>query len=530
MFQLRPYQEEAVHRVQDCFSAKKTRCMVVCPTGTGKTAICAELIRRTVESGGRCMVVAHRSELLDQFGTALDRLGITWGIEMADREAQGDFDFGRIDVVLASKDTIQRKRLAKWGRRHFQLLIVDEAHHIIAPSYGSILDHFEGYHLLGVTATPDRGDGEAVSEVLPTLAFEYPLERAILEGYLVRPIFLRPPTSINLTRVRITAGDLNLGDLEEEISRHIEELVNLTKQHMGERQTLAFTPDVTTAVAFADGLRQIGVVAKSVHGESEDRALVADEFRAGLIQAVANCALWTEGMDLPSCAAIAMARKTQSRPLYAQIVGRALRPFPGKANATVIDFGCNSGEHELVHPIDLFDTTKTDAAVLRRARELVDTGAESDAMVAVERAKRVIEEELIARQQHFFTVSVKERTSHYRMIAFDPFEVSSILGVPNRGQANARPISAYLRERLVRFKFNDEHIRSMSAAQAKRLVDELDLRRKRKLATHRQVSALIANGVPVDEARTISFAAASERLDRIFSSLRRTHYYSQRPS
>lgn len=515
-FALRDYQIEAVTAIRATIAGGTARCLVVMPTGCGKTAIAAEVIRGRVADGGRCLVIAHRGELLEQFQIALDRLDVPAGWEMGLQQARIGLGRGEYRVVLASKDSLHAKRLAEWPKAAFDLIVVDEAHHVIAPTYRRILAHFDAAAVVGVTATPDRGDGEAVAAALPTLAFEYPLETAIHAGWLVRPVFYQPPTAINLSRVRTTAGDLNLGDLEDEIARHIEELVNLTKTYSGDRPTLAFTPDVVTAIAFAEGLRQIGVQAKSVHGTSVDRALVAAEFRDGRVQSVANCALWTEGFDAPNCSALALARKTLSRPLYAQMVGRALRVSPGKVDAKIIDFGCMSGDHDLVGPMDLFDTTGTDEGVLAKAREFIRSGVEGDPLAAVERARRVTEEELIARQRRAMSITVHERVSKYKLLAFDPFEVGAVLGVPTRGQPSARGPGRKHLARLRAYKFDDRISSTMTPHQAKRLIRELDRRRTEGLATHRQVSCLIANGLEPAVARTTSFADASRRLDAIF--------------
>ena len=217
---LRPYQQETVENVLAAIDDGKPSALVVLPTGTGKTVTFAEIIRRVIEkTGKRVMVIAHREELIRQ---AADKIQVITGeqpdIEMAGERADIGM-FHRANVVVASKDTLQGKRLARFKPDDFALLVTDEAHHGVAQTYLTIYNHFKGVFHLGVTATPDRTDEEALGQVFSTVAYDYELPDAIKDGYLC-PIRQRSVEvhGLDYSRVRTTAGELNGRDLAEVLS------------------------------------------------------------------------------------------------------------------------------------------------------------------------------------------------------------------------------------------------------------------------------------------------------------------------
>ncbi len=509
---LKDFQREAVDGVFGAFDGGEQSCLVVMPTGTGKTYVFSAVAGRFAPK--RTLVLAHRGELLTQAAATLGRFGLGVSVEKAAERADPRDLYA--PVVVASVQTMRGDRLARWPRDAFALVVVDEAHHALAPTYKRVLGHFSTAKLLGVTATPERGDGDKLGTVFPTLAFEYKLRDAITEGHLVRLRIERPATKVDLSKIRTTAGDLNQGDLEDEISKHIEELVNSTKERIGDRPAIVFTPDVGSAIAFADGLRQVGVAARFVSGESEDRDTVFSQFKAGDFQVLANCMLATEGFDCPRVSAIVLARPTKSGVLYRQMVGRGTRLCEDKADCLVVDFAWNSGKHSLVSPVELFDTQGTDAEVLEAADELIRSGRETDPLRAMEEAER------IHRQQVAFRVSVRERASTYRFVAFDPFAVGEVLGVPRRRvTSNVTPATVEQQRRLDKvFRTYEIDYSAMSRGYAAKLLGEIDHRREQGLATHRQVAALIANGVDQDEARAMTFEDASGELDRLIGGKR----------
>jgi superfamily II DNA or RNA helicase len=519
-FTLRPYQERAVHRTLSAYNTGSKRCCIIMPTGTGKTAVFAALADTYARDNQRTLILAHREELLKQAGKACDRIGLEYEIEQGENRVSMDGLFGGAPVVLASVATLRGKRLDRWPKRAFGQIIVDEGHHATARSYVNILAHFTDYCLSLTTATPDRGDGEKIAKVAPHVSFEYPLAQAIDDGYLVRPVSLRPPTHIDLSKISTTGSDLTDDQIARAIEPWIGELCNLVHQNIGERPTLLFGPDVNSSEALADGMRQLGRAWACVHGESEDRDVLPGQFRSRLFQGVSNCQVWTEGFDGPWISAIGLCRFTKSRALYSQMVGRGLRPDPDnpwKQDCLILDFGVMCGKHQLVHPVELFDTTGLDDDIIARARRLIDSGKQPDVSMAMAQAKVDYEEALISRQRRAMHVRVQERFSTFRMIASDPLETGRVLGMSFRAGEQKTAPSPYHRMRLERYKFDADQIRSMTASFAKRLVEQLDARRKKNMATHRQVAMLIGLGVPPAVARDVTFDAASPMIDSLMA-------------
>lgn len=496
---------------------RRDAALLVLPTGTGKTVLACEIARRIVEESGRVLILAHTGELLDQWAESCDRFGLKWVVEKAEQDGHGDSVFGRADVVLGSVATLRGKRLARWPEKHFDVVICDESHHGTAKSYLDIFSHFSHARRIGLTATPERGDGEKIQEVFGECAFEYPLWKAIADGYLVPPIFLRPPCSIDLSKVANCGDDLNQGDLEDEVAAHIEELVNGAKKEIGSRMTMAFTPRVASAQLLAAGFRQVGVTANSVHGGSEDRDTVVKEFKAQQYQCLCSCSMLLEGFDARPVSALVMARPTKSSILFRQMLGRGLRTYPGKSECCVIDFALNSGRHDLFRPIDLFDTTGMDLRILDAADRLMKAG-EKDPRKALHDAEEVHRLEVAK------AVAIREREPQYRLVAFDPFHVSDLLGIPRRERnPTAKKLSAPNSRRLESLKLETQGV---DDASARRLIKEIDRRKAVGLATHRQVAALISKGVPQSMANTMSFDEAKGDLDIIFGWTRSNRGYA----
>jgi superfamily II DNA or RNA helicase len=290
--------------------------------------------------GGRALVLAHRSELLEQAAATLRGFGLTVAIECGDKR----LDHADLpDVVVASVQSLQRSRLAKIAPDTFALVVVDEAHHATAKSYRAVLDHFASAKVLGVTATPDRADGVGLRAVFESVAYRMELGAGIRQGYLA-PIELRSVVvdSLDLSQVRTQAGELHAGELERELLHDgvLHEIAGPLAELAAERQTLAFVVGVAQAHALAEVLAGYGVRAAAVDGSmpAEQRAQVLADYRAGRVQVVTNAMLWTEGFDAPETACIALVRPTRSRALVTQMIGRGTRLAEGKRECLVLDF------------------------------------------------------------------------------------------------------------------------------------------------------------------------------------------------
>jgi superfamily II DNA or RNA helicase len=513
---LRGYQAKAVGRVFSAFEGGDRSALLVMATGTGKTVTFGTVARAVIDDmGGRVLVLAHRDELIRQAADSLAAIGVEAAVEKAQEYARGAL-FADPPCVIASVQTLQRKRLQSWPKGHFKLVITDEAHHAAADSYKAIYDHLAPDWHLGVTATPDRLDGENLGQVFQSVAFEYPLFQAITDGHLCRIKVVRCETSVDLSAIKTTGGDLNQGELEEAIRPYIEELAIATRNEIGNRRSIVFTPDVGSGIAFASALASLGISARAIHGDSPDRAEILSGFRSGRHRVLCNCALLTEGFDAPFVSAVVLARPTKSRALYSQMVGRGTRNAPGKADCLAVDFAWLTGRHQLVQPTELLDTTSTSAEVIELAQDMLKKGEESDLLKALERAEKKAKERQVIR------IKAVDRPVDYRRVVYDPMAVMDVLGMVNRPESDAvLKVKATPKQVATLEKFGVTGAEHMSKRRATMMLGRVFDRIGKKLATVKQVSHLIANGVDPDEARMLSLQEASERLDVIFGKRKR---------
>jgi superfamily II DNA or RNA helicase len=505
-----PYQAEAFASVFREFDSGKRSTLLVMATGTGKTFTFGTVIRSVNEDHGKqALVLAHRDELIRQADESLATLGVETAIEKADERARG-FLFGEAPCVVASVQTLRGKRLKEWPRDQFKLIVVDEAHHAAAVGYRAILDHFRPDWLLGVTATPDRLDGENLGQVFQSVAYEYPLFRAIQEGFLCRLKIIRCETGIDLSKIRTTGGDLNQAEIEEAIRPHVQDLANVARKEIGTRRCILFAPDVGSGQAFASALTSIGVPAMAIHGDSPDRSSILEDFRHGTFRVLCNCALLTEGYDAPFVSAVILARPTKSRAFYSQCVGRGTRKHPGKADCLIVDFGWITGQHELVRPTELFDTTDTSSEVLELADQLLDSGETDDLLKAIEMAEGKVRERRVIR------ITAREKDVRYRRVYYDPLAVMDTLDLPNRPESPASyRLKASEKQVQLLEKFGVKHADGLSKRRASLMLDKIFERTKRGLATVKQVSLLISRGCDPDAARGMTKGEASAYLDSI---------------
>jgi superfamily II DNA or RNA helicase len=434
-------------------------------------------------------------------------------VERAESHARADYD---PQVVVGMVQTLCRpKRLQSWSPDYFRLIVVDEAHHATAESYQRVLRHFREAKVLGVTATPDRADGDEIAEVFDSIAYEMTIWDAMTAPppgpYLCRLKVVRCETPIDLRGIRTTAGDFNAKDLEERITPTIDMLANAIREKAGERQTLVFTPDCGSASAMATALQSLGLRADFVWGDSPDRAQKVAAYKAGEVQFLANCNLFTEGFDAPDTAAIALCRPTKSRSLYSQMVGRGTRLAAGKTDCVLIDFAWLTDSLDLVRPADLFDRTNRNDEEAEILNEFVAKAP--DGVDLVEAAKQAKEE---TTKRQVLRVKARQRDVKARWVSYDPIAMADTLGIPMRGAMNAVHDPATEKQVAILGKFGITGAEQMSRRRAGKMLDVLFARSKASLATPKQVTWLLKMDVPPDEARAMSFKQASERLDQLF--------------
>jgi superfamily II DNA or RNA helicase len=385
---LRPYQHAGLAAIEAALERGVTRQCLVWPTGAGKTIVFAVAIARR---GGRALVLVHRDELvqqtIDKFHLIAPDLRV--GVVKAERN---ELD---ADVVVASVQTVSREARLRQLFATFDTVVVDEAHHAVAETYQRIIDHLTADTaplLLGVTATPDRLDKLGLQYVFDEIVHQVGLLELMHDGYLTDVRALRIRLSVDLSHVTRRNGDLAEGELAEVLSRanaprHV---ANAYLEHARDRSGVVFTPSVALAHETATALSEAGISAEALDGTTpiEARRAMLRRLATGQTQVLANCMVLTEGFDEPRVACIVNARPTESRALYQQMIGRGLRPYPGKTDCLVLDLVANSTRHELVTAASLFGLDPNDVATVgvleaevaatanRRRRGAVDVDGE----------------------------------------------------------------------------------------------------------------------------------------------------------
>lgn len=392
---LRPYQKAACDAIDKEWEEGHRKTLLVLPTGCGKTICFAETIKRQNARNRRCLVLAHRQELLDQ---AADKIRKTTGLESALEKADSHSAKSTLPVTVGSVQTLCREnRLQEYAPDHFGTIVVDEAHHALSDSYKKILEYFDA-NILGVTATPDRGDMKNLGEFFESLAYEYTLPQAIREGYL-SPIKAQTiPLDIDLSGVRTQQGDFASGDLGSALEPYLEQIADVIAKKYSDRKTVAFLPLIETSQHFASILKEKGVPVWEVNGNSSDREEILQEFEKAKNGVICNSMLLTEGWDCPSVDCVVVLRPTKIRSLYCQMIGRGTRLFEGKEYLLILDFLWHTTRHELCRPTCLICKKKEVAEVIEKKMD--ETGElfeiSEDSILKVENEVREQREKAIA--------------------------------------------------------------------------------------------------------------------------------------
>lgn len=510
--ELRPYQVTAVTSVMEAWSIYRSTLLVLA-TGCGKTFTAAKILAERREHG-RILWLAHRRELITQAREAIEAEGIRCEIEMAQEWARLGADlWGGSSCVIASVQTLVGKRLRRFKPNAFTTIVIDEAHHATAKGYRDIVAHFPEAKVLGLTATPDRGDGVGLKAVFESVAFEYGIRQAITEGYLA-PI----------TQKRIVCADLDVSDIKTvqtpegkdlaqgELARAmtvdavLHQVAAPLVEHAGDRSTICFTVSVEQAHALVDimaGYTDARCAAIDGTTPDELRKRYLSAFAAGDLQFIFNCAVLTEGFDAPRTGCIAMARPTKSRALYTQCVGRGTRLFPDKTDCLVLDFVGNSGKHTLVTPLDILAGGPIPEDVRKVAEKKAAAGMPS------EEALKQAEREAIARAEKAEAerarkAKIAAEVSH-RAHTVDPF------GVLGEGDAAGPRTSEPQVQALMNMGVPEKQARAMSKREGSKLLDERQMRQRRGQCTYKMAKLLAQKGLDPN----LKFGEARAALDAL---------------
>jgi len=362
--QPRPYQTKTIECIEFGFK-DWTKQLAVLPTGSGKTIIFSWLAQRRLPQ--RTLILAHRDELIDQ---AIDKLYSATGIYAQKEKAECRASL-EAQVVVASVQTMIR-RLDRWPKDHFGLVVVDEAHHVLSASWQRVLMYFNA-QVLGVTATPDRGDKQNLGKYFENIATEVGLLDLIRDKYLC-PIAIKcVPLEIDLGNVHSRIGDFDDAELGHALEPFLETIAKAVKEHASFRRVLAFLPLCDTSRKFVAACNKVGLKAKHIEGESPDRKEILAEFARGDLDLLSNAMLLTEGFDDPGIDCVIVLRPTRSRPLFAQMIGRGTRIEDTKEDLLLLDFLWLHEQHHIIRPADLLSADEDEAnAVTKRAFESSD--------------------------------------------------------------------------------------------------------------------------------------------------------------
>ena len=507
--ELRPYQQEAKDAVFEQWDNGIRKTLLVLPTGCGKTIVFAKVTEDCVRKGERVLILAHRGELLDQ---AADKLKKTTGLNSAIEKAESSCLGSWFRVVVGSVQTLMReKRLGQFPEDYFNTIIIDEAHHCISDSYQKVLKHFPEAHVLGVTATPDRGDMRNLGQYFESLAYEYTLPKAIKEGYLTPIKALTIPLKIDMSGVSVQAGDFKASDIGTALDPYLEGIAQEMQKYCADKKTVVFLPLVKTSQKFRDVLNNYGFQAAEVNGDSQDRAEILSDFESGKYNVLCNSMLLTEGWDCPSVDCVVVLRPTKVRGLYCQMVGRGTRLSPGKEHLLLLDFLWHTERHELCHPASLICDNEE---VAQKMTENLEEAA--GCPVDIEEAEKTASEDVVAQREEALAKQLAEMKRKKKKLV-DPlqFEMSiqaeDLSGyVPAFGWEMGPP-SDKQKATLEKLGILPDQIEN--AGKAAKLLDRLDKRRNEGLTTPKQIRFLEGRGF--QHVGTWQFDAAKKLIDRI---------------
>lgn len=339
---LRDYQNNAIEQLRDGFRQGHRAQLLVLPTGAGKTTVASKLIHGAVEQTNRVLFMAHRKELVEQAKERLHQFGIKPGVIMSGWKQRAN-----MAVNVASVQTLLRRELPD-----AKIIVVDEAHHSISASFKKLLEQYPSSAIIGLTATPYRLDGKGLGDIYTNIIAPISLAELTERGFLVPARYVG--SKMDMSGVKTTGGDYDVHQMHSMFDKKeiYAGVVEHYKQFAPNTKAIVFNVDVKHSEKMRDTFLESGIAAAHVDGETPplERSRILAAFKEGRFQVLCNVNILTEGFDLPAIETVVLNRATKSKSLYLQMVGRGLRPAPGKSHCTVIDQGGNVWDHG---PVDM---------------------------------------------------------------------------------------------------------------------------------------------------------------------------------
>lgn len=405
---------------------------------------------------------------------------------------------------------MREKRLNQFDRDYFDVIIIDEAHHCISDSYQKVLQYFSNAKVLGVTATPDRGDMKNLGSYFESLAYEYSLPKAIKEGYLCPIKAQTIPLKLDLSGVSQQAGDFKTSDIDTALDPYLFQIGDEMRKYCTNRKTVVFLPLVKTSQKFTHILNELGFRAVEVNGGSDDRAEVLQDFESGKYNVLCNSMLLTEGWDCPSVDCVVVLRPTKVRALYSQMVGRGTRLCEGKKELLLLDFLWHSERHELCHPAHLISENE------EVAKQITKNIAEAGCPIDLEEAEVKAQEDVVAQREEALAEQLQKMRNRKRKLV-DPLQFE--MSIQAEDLTNYVPAFGWEMGPAT-----DKQIKTLeklgiypdsidNAGKAARILDKLDKRRMAGLTTPKQIRFLESRGF--SHVGTWQFDSAKHLIDRI---------------
>ena len=452
--------------------------------------------------------MAHRGELLDQ---AADKVKQVTGIDCAYEKAGTSALGSMLPITVGSVQSLcQEKRLQMFPPDYYSALIVDEAHHCLSDSYQRVLNYFEGANVLGVSATPDRGDKRNLGNYFDSQAYEYTMTQAIREGYLCPVKAQMIPLELDISDVSMSNGDYSIGDIGTALEPYLRQIAQEIAWHYADRKTVVFLPLIHTSQTFCALLNEMGVPAAEVNGNSTDRAEILRDFEAGRYSVLCNSMLLTEGWDCPAVDCIVVLRPTKVRSLYQQMVGRGMRLFPGKTELVLLDFLWMTERHDLCRPSALISK---DAEIAAKIDQQV---MEADGAVDIMEAEEDAERDVLAEREQSLAQQLAEMRNRTRKLV-DPLQYA--MSIAAEDLANYQPTFVWEMgpptqkqlQFLEKRGIFAESVENMGKASL--LIDRLIRRQDEGLSTPKQIRCLERYGFR--QVGTWSFDQASRMISRL---------------